>query len=145
MRYALPVATLMAGTVLDAGEVANSPRVREAVGPWQVVGYHEAYAIAGADAVDAMPGGRQWRETLEALAPAGERHLLTHEGHVTHLSERDYPLLDHAHGPLVTIGDPDTIKAHLARLGERGVHEVIYTPSGPDLARELEAFSAAYR
>ena len=88
---ALPVATLMAGTVLDAGEDANSPRVREAVGPWQVVGYHEAYAIAGAEAVDAMPGGRKWRASLEALAPADESHLLTHEGHVTHLSERDYP------------------------------------------------------
>ncbi len=142
---ALPVATLMAGTVLDAGEDGNSPRVREAVGPWQVVGYHEAYAIAGAKAVDAMPGGRKWRASLEALAPADERHLLTHEGHVTHLSERDYPLLDQAHGPLVTIGEVDAIKAHLAWLSEHGVHEVIYIPSGPDVARELEAFSAAYR
>ena len=142
---ALPVATLMAGTVLDAGEDANSPRVRKAVGPWQVVGYHEAYAIAGADAVDAMPGGQAWRETLEALAPQGERHLLTHAGHVTQLSDRDRPLLDDARNPLVTIGDADRIRAHLSWLGEHGVHEVIYTPSGPDVAHELEAFAAAYR
>ena len=145
MPYALPVATLMAGTVLEPGEDANSPRVREAVGPWQVVNYHEAYAIAGADALDAMPGGRAWREALEALAPQGERHLLTHEGHVTHLSDRDRPLLDHARNPLVTIGDADRIRAHLSWLGENGVREVIYTPSGPDVARELEAFAAAYR
>ncbi|HEX3545958.1 MAG TPA: LLM class flavin-dependent oxidoreductase [Mycobacterium sp.] len=142
---ALPVATLMAGTVLDRGEDASSPRVREAVGPWQVVHYHEAYAIAGADAVDALPGGRAWREALEALAPRGERHLLTHEGHVTHLSERDRPLLGQANSPLVTIGEADTIRARLAWLGENGVREVIYTPSGPDVARELQAFAAAYR
>ena len=30
-------------------------------------------------------------------------------------------------------------------MGENGVREVIYTPSGPDVARELEAFAAAYR
>ena len=42
-----------------------------------------------------MPGGRAWREALEALAPEGERHLLAFEGHVTHLTERDRPLLDH--------------------------------------------------
>jgi len=79
------------------------------------------------------------------LAPQGERHLLTHEGHVTQLSERDRTLLDHASGPLVTIGDADAIKAHLARLGEHGVHEVIYAPSGPDVLQELAAFAAAYR
>jgi 5,10-methylenetetrahydromethanopterin reductase len=141
----LPVATLMAGTVLDPGEDATSPRVREAVGPWQVVRYHEAYAIAGPDAVDAMPGGHAWREALEALAPQGERHLLTHEGHVTHLSERDRPLLGQAKSRRVTIGDAEAIRAHLSWLAENGVREVIYTPSGPDVARELEAFAAAYR
>jgi 5,10-methylenetetrahydromethanopterin reductase len=45
----------------------------------------------------------------------------------------------------VTIGEADTIRARLAWLGENGVREVIYTPSGPDVARELQAFAAAYR
>jgi 5,10-methylenetetrahydromethanopterin reductase len=139
----LPVATLMAGTVLDAGEDRDTARVRDAVGPWKVVGYHEAYAVVGPEAVDAMPGGRDWREALEALAPEGQRHLLTHEGHVTHLTERDRVLLDHAHDGLAAIGSADEIAARIGLLGEQGVQEVIYTPSGADVARELEAFYTA--
>ena len=142
VRHALPTATLMAGTVLDRGEDRDSHRVREAVGPWKVVHYHEAYAIAGPDAVDAMPGGRAWRDTLEDLAPQGERHLLTHEGHVTHLTQRDRVLLDQADDGLATIGSADEFTARLARMSEHGVQEVIYTPSGPDVGRELKAFAA---
>jgi len=44
---------------------------------------------------------------------------------------------------LTTIGSADEIQARVALSGEQGVREVIYTPSGPDVARELEAFYAA--
>ena len=90
----LPAAMIVSGTVLDPGEEPGSSRVREAIGPWRVVAWHSAYAEGGAEAVDAMPGGRAWREALEALATDGERHLLTFEGHVTHLPDRDRRLLD---------------------------------------------------
>ena len=83
----LPSATMVSGTVLDPGEDSGSNRVREAVGPWRVVGWHSAYAQGGAAAVDAMPGGQTWRTELEALAPEDERHLLAFEGHVTHLAD----------------------------------------------------------
>lgn len=142
-NHALPVATLMPATVLKPGEDRDSARVREAVGPWKVVTYHEAYAIGGPDAVDALPGGREWRHALEQLAPEGQRHLLTYQGHVTHLTERDHQLLDHAPDGLATIGAPAEISARVAELGQQGVQEVIYTPSGPDIARELEAFYSA--
>ena len=59
-----------------------------------MVSYHEAYLAAGSDAVDAMPGGRAWREALEKLTAPDERHLLSHEGHVTHLTARDLALLE---------------------------------------------------
>lgn len=144
-RHALPTATMLAGTVLEPGEDPASERVKEAVGPWRAAGYHEAYAIGGSGAVDAMPGGRGWRQALEDLAPPGQRHLLTHEGHVTHLTRRDRSLLDHDSGFPMVIGSPNTIKDRLARLSERGVQEVIYTPSGPAVARELAEFCAAAR
>ena len=64
-----------------------------------------------AAAVDRLPGGKDWRADLESRAPEREWHLSTFEGHATHLTERDRPLL--------------------------------YTPSGPDVARELRAFAAA--
>ena len=143
MDHALPVATMMSATVLEPGEDRDSARVREAVGPWKVVTYHEAYVIAGPDAVDALPGGREWRDALEKLAPEGQRHLHSHQGHVTALTDRDHRLLNHAPDGLTTIGTPDEISARVAELAKRGVQEIIYTPSGPDVPRELGAFYSA--
>lgn len=144
----LPSATMMTGTVLDEGENPRSTRVLKAVGPWGVIPWHTAYHYGGAAAVDALPGGTTWRASLEALAPEEERHLLTFEGHVTHLSERDLPLLEHldvegrtSNVLMMKVGDPSAMKQALARLAEAGHQEVMYNPSGPDVARELEAFA----
>jgi 5,10-methylenetetrahydromethanopterin reductase len=141
---ALPTATIASGTVLNPGEHPGSDRVREAIGPWRVVGWHDAYATGGSEAVDAMPGGRTWRNALEALAPEGERHLLAFDGHVTHLSERDRELLDHI-DTRTLVGDESRIANGLARIAGAGFQEVIYTPSGPDVGRELRAFASAAR
>jgi 5,10-methylenetetrahydromethanopterin reductase len=143
VRQAIPVATMQAGTVLEPGEDSHSARVRAAVGPWRAVGYHEAYSIAGAAAVDAMPGGRQWREALEELASESERHLLAYEGHVTELTERDQFISGNDSGFPILIGEPKQIRARLRQLEESGVQELIYTPSGPDITRELTAFGNA--
>jgi 5,10-methylenetetrahydromethanopterin reductase len=139
----LRTATLVSGTVLDPGEPADSPRVLEAIGPWRVVPWHDAYADGGAAAVDALPGGAQWRTALEALAAEDERHLLTFEGHVTHLTERDRGLLEHI-DVRAFVGDAARIGRHLEKLSQAGFAEVIYTPSGPDVARELRAMAGAY-
>lgn len=143
----LPTATLVSGTVLDPGEDPDSSRVREAIGPWRALGWHAAYALGGAAAVDSMPGGREWRDALEAGVPENERHLPTFEGHVTHLAERDIPLLEHieAGGSRMgeVVGEPDFVRAEVQRLGQAGFCEVIYTPSGPDVARQLRTFAAA--
>ncbi|WP_018636415.1 LLM class flavin-dependent oxidoreductase [Parafrankia elaeagni] len=144
----LPTATMVSGTVLDPGEDPHSTRVREAVGPWRVVTPHTAYAVGGAAAVDALPGGQAWRAELEALAPEDQRHLLTFEGHVTHLSPRDVPLVEHfdAKGPALgeIVGDPETVRRGFDRLAGAGFCEVMYNPSGPDVARELRAFAVAH-
>jgi 5,10-methylenetetrahydromethanopterin reductase len=146
----LPSATMLTGTVLEPGEEPRSSRALEAVGPWGVVAWHTAYGHGGAEVVDTMPGGAVWRAALEALAPEDERHLLTFEGHVTHLSERDLGLLDHldvyarAPGLGPKIADPAAIRDELSRLADAGFREVMYNPSGPDVARELRAFAAAH-
>jgi len=140
----LPAAMIVSGTVLDPHEDAGSERVRQAIGPWRVVDWHNAYATGGAEAVDAMPGGAAWREAVEALAPEGERHLLTFEGHVTHLPERDHALLEHIDVKTM-VGSPERINRHLSRLGDIGFREIIYTPTGPDVRRELRAFASAYQ
>jgi 5,10-methylenetetrahydromethanopterin reductase len=138
----LPVAMIASGTVLEPGEDHGSDRVREAVGPWRVVGWHTAYSGGGAPAVDAKPGGQAWRDTLEALAPEGERHLVTFEGHVTHLPQRDRDLLEHIDVETM-VGDSVGVGRQLARLADAGFREIIYTPAGPDVARELRAFATA--
>lgn len=140
----LPTATLFSGTVLDPDEQPSSDRVREAVGPWRVVDWHNAYATGGPEAVDALPGGPAWRQALEELAPPGERHLLTFEGHVTDLLDRDRHLLPHIDTRWM-VGPPDVIAGRLERLGEAGFGELIYTPTGPDVARELHAMASAHR
>lgn len=145
----LPTATMVSGTVLDPGEDALSERALQAVGPWRVLGWHSTYFRGGASAVDALPGGRAWRSELEALGPEDERHLLTFEGHVTHLAQRDLPLLrqESPGGPSrgEILGGPEEFRLELDRLAAAGFREVIYTPSGPDLPRELRAFADATR
>ncbi|WP_427918708.1 LLM class flavin-dependent oxidoreductase [Streptomyces sp. cg40] len=139
----LPTAVIMSGTVLNPDEDQESSRVRDAIGAWRVVDWHNAYAKGGAETVDALPGGKTWRESLEALAPESERHLLTFEGHVTHLPDRDRPLLDHIDLKTM-VGDPHRIGRQLSRLAGAGFHEIIYTPTGLDVPRELRTFAEAH-
>jgi 5,10-methylenetetrahydromethanopterin reductase len=138
----LPTATMVNGTVLDDGEDTGSDRVRAAIGPWRVVRWHAAYSRDGAAASDSMPGGPEWRAQLESLAPDGERHLLAFEGHVTHLAARDDALLEHIDTQTM-VGNRETIGRSLVGIAESGYCEVMYTPSGPDVARELRAFAEA--
>jgi 5,10-methylenetetrahydromethanopterin reductase len=138
----LPTATIASGTVLEPGEDPGSARVREAIGPWRVVSWHTAYSGGGAERVDAKPGGRAWRTAVEESAPEGERHLSTFEGHVTHLPDRDRALLEHIDVSTM-VGDAPDVARQLAGLADAGFVEIIYTPSGPDVARELRAFASA--
>jgi len=91
--------------------------------------------------VDVLPGGHGWREALEELSPEGERHLFAFEGHVTDLPERDRNLLPHI-DVRTMVGSPDRIAHKVERLGETGFAELIYTPTGPNVPRELASFAS---
>jgi 5,10-methylenetetrahydromethanopterin reductase len=133
------------GTVLDPGEDLATARVKEAAGPWYVVMYHGAWQAAP-EAVDGLPLGKEWRTSIEAARPEGERHLAVHEGHVVRVMERDRDVLDAA-GEMLPgfgwIGDRDDIRAKAEAVFASGVTELLYTPAGPDQARELRAFAEA--
>ncbi|MGI5451681.1 LLM class flavin-dependent oxidoreductase [Streptomyces sp. CA-249302] len=139
----LPTATMVSGTVLDAGEDPNGDRVLDAIGPWRVVDWHNAHAHGGAEAVDPLPGGKEWRTELESLDPDQHGALLTFEGHVTHLTPRDRKLMQHADVTSM-VGDAHSVGQGLEQLAANGFAEIIYTPSGPDVARELTAFASAH-
>jgi 5,10-methylenetetrahydromethanopterin reductase len=138
-------AVLANGTVLDPGEDETSERVREAAGPWFVTGYHAMYEWAP-DALANMPGGPEWRAAVEAERPEGQRHLAVHEGHVVTVTGRDRAVLDAA-GPALLgtgwTGDRANVRSRLEHAEARGITEVIYTPAGPDVPRELAAFASA--
>jgi 5,10-methylenetetrahydromethanopterin reductase len=132
--------------VLDPGEDGSTPRVREAVGPWFVVGHHYVWTQYP-EILPSMPAGEQWLAGINADRPDGERHLIVHEGHVTDVSERDRVILDAADDASILaagwVGDSSTISDRAAAAAARGVTELLYTPAGPDVEREMRAFAAA--
>ncbi len=138
-------ATLVFGTVLDAGETPTDARVIAAAGAALTVVYHGMYE-GNPEAVDGLPGGAEWRARLEAI-PAEVRHLATHEDHLVRVTERDAPVIDGNLLPAFTwTGSAAEIRARVEGAAASGVTEVIYQPIGEttaEIERELQAFHAA--
>ena len=138
-------ALLSAGTVFTEGEDLTSPRVIAALGPFAAVIYHAASARGSTEAVDSLPGGRAWRESIEAV-PEASRHLAVHAGHLVEPNERDrghvQDLMQLASRMSLT-GSAEQVAAKLGALTSAGVTEVAYQPAGPDIPRELRAFASA--
>ena len=133
------------GTVLDAGEDAAGSRAVAAAGPAVAAAFHAIYESKGADGVDRLPGGRQWREAVEAVEPP-RRHLAVHDGHLIALGQHDQALLARA-APLLAswtmTGTRTDVGARLRALTSAGITEVAYQPMGQDIPRELAAFARA--
>ncbi|MGC7101543.1 LLM class flavin-dependent oxidoreductase [Amycolatopsis lurida] len=68
--------------------------------------------------------------------------LPSFEGRATHHVEHVQLLLDHLEAETI-VGDAKSAQHQLMRLAEPGFGEIIYTPTGPDVRRELCAFAAA--
>lgn len=138
-------ALLCFGSVLDEGEDVASPRAADAIAPGAAVLYHAMYERGGAAAVDALPGGRGWRDAVEAH-PADERHLATHVGHLVRANPSDEAhvadLIPFA-SSMGLIGTAAQVGAKIAEYAALGVTEVVYQPAGSDIPRELRALAAA--
>lgn len=138
-------ALLSFGTVLGDGEDLASPRVAAALGPGAAVLYHAAYTQGGTEAIDSLPGGRAWRESVEAV-PETARHLAVHTGHLVEPNERDRGHVQDVMqlaGRISLTGSAGEVAAKLAAFATAGVTEVAYQPAGPDIPRELRAFASA--
>jgi 5,10-methylenetetrahydromethanopterin reductase len=128
-----------AGTVLDDGEDLDTPRVFDAVGAAIALAYHFTYEIQP-EAVEALPGGSEWLATLKEV-PSERRHLEVHEGHLIAPNERERPHLRPELAATTFTGCADDLRARLDDLRARGVTELLYTPMGPDIRRELAAMA----
>lgn len=139
-------AMLAFGTVLAEGEQLTDARVLDAAGHGMAVAYHALYERGGAAAVDALPGGTEWRSSIEQV-PERERHLAIHDGHLVAPTERDRAALAAGGAALLPAvsftGTADHLRAQLDQLADAGVTELAYQPAGPDIPGELERMRQA--
>ncbi|OBA82022.1 5,10-methylene tetrahydromethanopterin reductase [Mycobacterium sp. 1164966.3] len=139
----------MMGTVVDEDEDPVGERVRLAVGaPWAAATFHLVYSTQGADAVRQITGGSAWLDVIEKI-PQRERHLYIHQGHMVEMNDADLAAWragGHVSVPTATLtGSAATVGQAVAAMAKDGATEVIIEPSGPDIARELDAFISAVR
>jgi len=132
-------AVLAFGTVLDDGEDPGSERALAAAGPALTVVYHALYEN-DPSSVDALPGGVEWRKRLEEI-PEPERHLALHTDHLVRVTDLDRGLLDGELCKTFTwTGSASEVRARVDALAANGTTEILYSPIGPDVPRELRAF-----
>jgi 5,10-methylenetetrahydromethanopterin reductase len=141
-----PAAMIVSGTVLRSGEDHETARVIEAAGPWYAAMWHAVYEMAP-DYVTELPGGNVWLDGLRAARPAGQLHLGVHEGHVCSLTDRDRRAIHEAGPGILEYGWTGTaakIRSAAANSAALGVTEIVYTPAGPDVIDEIDAFAKAF-
>jgi 5,10-methylenetetrahydromethanopterin reductase len=135
-------AVLQFGTVLEEGEVFDSPRVLDCAGPAVGGFYHGLYEWAGPDGVGGLPGGDEWRMSIEAI-PERTRHLAVHEGHMVYLTDRDR---QHVTGEMVAAmtftGTAKDLAERMLAMEQGGATELVVQPGGTDIERELRKFAA---
>jgi 5,10-methylenetetrahydromethanopterin reductase len=129
------------GTVLAEGEALDSPRVRAAAGPGNALAYHVTYEFGGD--VAALPGGQAWLAEVNRI-PGRERHLAVHDQHLVGLNDADqaaWAAGSWAAIPITTLtGSVAQLRERLSAFADQGITEIVYQPTGPDIAGELEAF-----
>ena len=138
----LPSVTLLGfGTVLDAGETLDSPRVLAAAGPGVSVAYH-AFLEQRDGRLSTLPNAQRFVELVHAL-PDKTRHLALHEGHLTMVNDIDREVLvGEAMRILPMVATAAELPDRIATLAQSGITEIAFQPMG-DIERELRAFAAA--
>ena len=136
------------GTVLSEGEALTDERVIGAAGHRMAATYHILYESGNVGALDALPGGIEWRKEIERF-PERERHLWTHEQHLVGLTGRDRRGLDAGGAQHISVvsltGTVQQLRERLVRIEAAGVTEIAYQPAGPDIPGELERMASALR
>ena len=94
-----------------------------------------AYEASG-EGVDALPGGREWRLEIEKI-PEETRGLAVHEDHLVRVTDLDRRFISPQMGAAFFTGTPEQLRKRLTDLEAAGLTELLYTPLGPDIEREM--------
>jgi len=128
------------GTVLEPGETYDDPAVIERVGPAAALALHMGPHGPLAGSAEE----RGFTARIEEL-PEQDRLLAIHQGHLIALSELDRQFVT---GDVVRdgtlSGTAEQVRAGLDAFEKSGAARFCYTPVGPDIPRELEAFAKAF-
>lgn len=140
MPFDGPYALSYYGTVLEDGEDHSDAAVIERVGATAALALHmgQMGPVAGS------PEERGFMAEIEAL-PEADRLVAIHQGHLITMSERDRR---HMSGDVVKrgtlSGSAEFVRDQLDVMEQDGATHFAYTPVGPDIPRELEAFAKAF-
>jgi 5,10-methylenetetrahydromethanopterin reductase len=97
---------------------------------------------------DALPAGDVWLEAINQTPPQ-DRHLAVHDKHLIALNRADTAAWAAGSWKAVAqttlTGTADDIGRRVSQIAAQGITEIIYQPTGPDIAAELEAFHTAAR
>ena len=140
VAFAGPYGLSFYGTALDPGETIDDAAVIERVGPGAALALHMGPHGPLAGSVEE----RGFTAQIDAL-PAQDRLVATHRGHLIALTDLDRQFVT---GRVVRdgtlSGTPGEIRTRLDAMEEAGASRFCYTPVGPDIPRELEAFVKAF-
>ena len=135
--YAGKFAIQFYGTVLEDGERADSPRALAAAGPGAALALHMGpYGpVAGTDEEVGY-------SAAIAAFPEERRRLELHRSHLVEMTELDQRFVTERVVRQGTMtGTPSEMRETLKRFESTGAARFVYSPFGPDIPRELEAFA----
>ena len=132
------------GSVAEAGEPLDSPRIAAAVGPVVGVAFHafaeQPWRIEGLGP-ELRTAAEDYIARINARLPAERRHQELHRGHLVELTlpeDRDLATPENIRRFSLT-GTADELRERVAGLGRDGVDEIAIQPGGdiPDELRRL--------
>jgi 5,10-methylenetetrahydromethanopterin reductase len=109
--------------------------------------------LQGPTSVRDIPGGSSWLNVIEQFPERErhlqERHLHIHQGHMVEMNDADraaWRAGGYVSLASVTLtGSADAVRNGVAAMAQAGATEIMFEPSGPDIARELDEFISAVR